>query len=64
MNSNERPDYSIKYYTHQSFNRKRQIIDAVLAEMHEMQMNMIEEALAMSDMQQAKDIIKCIMERS
>lgn len=62
MNPDEIPDYSPRYYDYQSSNRKRQIVDAVLEQMHEIQMQMIEDALAQSDMQQAKDVIKCVME--
>lgn len=62
MNPNESPDYSPRYYDYQSTSRKRQIIDAVLKDMHELQMQMIEEALALSDLSQAKAVIKCVME--
>lgn len=45
------------YYT---MNRKRQIIDAQLDELHNMQLDMIDEAVALSDLQQARDVIDYI----
>jgi hypothetical protein len=35
-----------------------------VGELHEMQMEMIEEALSASDMQESKDVIKYIMEKN
>ena len=35
-----------------------------VGELHDMQMDMIEEALVSSDMQESKDVIKYIMEKS
>jgi hypothetical protein len=35
-----------------------------VGELHEMQMDMIEEALSVSDMQESKDVIKYIMEKN
>ena len=35
-----------------------------VGELHDMQMNMIEEALTVSDMQESKDVIKYIMEKN
>jgi hypothetical protein len=35
-----------------------------VGELHEMQMDMLEEALAASDMQESKDVIKYIMEKN
>ena len=61
MNPKEIPDYSFKYYQDQNISRKRQIIDRQLEMLHETHMQMIEEALAYSDMQQAKEIIQWIM---
>jgi hypothetical protein len=43
-----------------SFNRKRQIIDAQLDELHNMQLDMIDQAVDLSDLEQAKDVIKYI----
>lgn len=45
-------------------NRKRQIINHMLAELHEMHEQMIEEALAYSDCLEAKIVIQYIMEKS
>lgn len=44
-------DYSNQYYrsAKYSFNRKRQIIDAVCDELHEMQMQMIECAVVIKE---------------
>ncbi len=49
-----------QYYT---FNRKRQIIDAQLNELHNMQLDMIDQAVEYSDLQEAKDVIDWIKER-
>jgi|TARA_R110000868_G_scaffold134849_1_gene347094 hypothetical protein len=35
-----------------------------VGELHEMQMDMIEEAVSASDMQESKDVIKYIMEKN
>jgi hypothetical protein len=43
-----------------SLNRKRQIIDAQLDELHNMQLDMIDQAVDLSDLEQAKDVIKYI----
>lgn len=49
------PDYRPKmYYT---MSRKRQIIDVMLEELHAQHEQMIEQALAQSNMQQAHDVI-------
>lgn len=45
------------YYT---MNRKRQIIDAQLNELHQMQLDMIDQAVDYSDLQQARDVIEYI----
>lgn len=45
-------------------NRKRQIIDQQLDELHNMQLDMIDAAVEASDMQQARDVIKYIKERT
>ena len=44
----------------QSANRKRQIINAMLAELHEMHAEMIEQALEYSDLEEAKTLINHI----
>lgn len=43
-----------------SFNRKRQIIDRQLDELHTMQLDMIDQAVALSDLHEAKEIIEWI----
>jgi plasmid maintenance system killer protein len=58
------PDYSPKSYYRVSMNRKRQIIDQQLDELHNMQLDMIDAAVEASDMQQARDVIKYIKERT
>lgn len=55
-------DYSNQYYrsAKYSFNRKRQIIDAVCDELHELQMQMIECAVAIKEGQgfpEAREVI-------
>lgn len=45
---------------HNSFNRKRQIIDAQLAELHTIQLDMIDQAVEYSDLAQAREIIDYI----
>lgn len=45
------------YYT---FNRKRQIIDRQLNELHTMQLDMIDQAVEYSDLRDAKDVIDWI----
>lgn len=41
----------------QSLNRKRQIVNAMLEELHELHAHMIEEALARSDFEEARIVI-------
>ena len=43
-----------------SFNRKRQIIDRQLDELHTMQLDMIDQAVTLSDLREAKEIIEWI----
>ena len=52
-------DYSNGYYrgTNYTWNRKRQIIDAMLEELHEQHAQMIEDAMAYSDMEEARRVI-------
>lgn len=45
------------YYT---FNRKRQIIDAMVNDLHEQYFDMIEQAVDHSDLRQAKEVIDYI----
>jgi hypothetical protein len=55
-------DYSNQYYksTKYSMNRKRQIIDAIVNNLHNTQMEMIDEAVDRSDLQAAKEVIDYI----
>jgi hypothetical protein len=46
-----------QYYT---FNRKRQIIDRQLDELHTIQLAMIDEAVEYSDLREAKEVIDWI----
>lgn len=52
-------DYSDNYYrsTNYTWNRKRQIIDAMLEELHEQHAQMIEDAVSCSDMEEARRVI-------
>lgn len=50
----------IKYSVTYNGLNKRKVIDETLKELHELQLNMIDEAVGYSDMQQAKDIINYI----
>lgn len=56
-------DYSNRYYKsiRYSFNRKRQIIDRTLDELHNIQLDMIDEAVASSDCREARELIQWIM---
>jgi hypothetical protein len=49
------PGYQRVAYT--SANRKRQIIDAMLEELHDMHAEMIEQAMAYSDFAEARRVI-------
>jgi len=40
-----------------SLNRKRQVIDRMLAELHEAQLDMIDQAVEYSDLRQAQEVI-------
>lgn len=53
-------NYAPKPYYRVSMNRKRQIIDAQLDELHNMQLAMIDEAVELSNLQQAKELIEYI----
>ena len=53
-------NYAPRPYYHVSMNRKRQIIDAQLDELHNMQLDMIDQAVEYSDLAQAKEIIDYI----
>ena len=42
------------------FNRKRQVIDRQVDELHNLQLDMIDQAVALSDLREAKEIIEWI----
>ena len=46
--------------TYSGLNRKRQVIDKTLEELHNMQMQMIEEAVACSKLKEANEVINYI----
>jgi len=53
-------NYAPKPYYRVSMNRKRQIIDAQLNELHTIQLDMIDQAVDYSDLSQARDVIEYI----
>lgn len=53
-------NYAPKPYYRVSMNRKRQVIDAMVDELHTIQLDMIDEAVKYSDLAQAKEIINYI----
>ena len=53
-------NYAPKPYYRVSMNRKRQIIDAQLNELHQMQLDMIDQAVDYSDLAQARELIEYI----
>lgn len=56
------PDYKKHYYDVVKMTiNKRVIIDNTLNKLHEMQLNMIDQAVEYSDLQQAKEVIKYII---
>lgn len=62
------PDYSPRYYKTTSYravslNRKRHVIDSMIADLHDQYFDMIERALEHSGLRQAKEVIKYIMEK-
>lgn len=57
MNYAPRPYYR---NVHTSLNRKRQIIDAQLDELHTIQLDMIDQAVELSDLEQARNLIDYI----
>lgn len=56
------PDYSNKYYKSISFSRKRQVINAMLEDLHNAYFDMIEQALEVSDFRESQEIINYIKE--
>ena len=55
-------NYAPKPYYRVSMNRKRQIIDATLDELHTIQLDMIDEAVKYIDLAQAKELIDYIIQ--
>jgi len=53
-------NYAPRPYYRVSMNRKRQIIDATLDELHNQQLDMIDAAVEYSDMRQAREVIEYI----
>jgi hypothetical protein len=53
-------NYAPRPYYRVSMNRKRQIIDAQLDELHTIQLDMIDEAVKYNDMTQAREVIDYI----
>ncbi len=51
-------NYAPRPYYRVSMNRKRQIIDACVDELHNQQLDMIDAAVEYSDMRQAREIIE------
>lgn len=60
QNDYGRINYSVRYT---GLNRKRQIIDSMVNELHQMQLDMIDAAVEYSDLQQANEVIKFIKEK-
>ena len=59
------PDYSPKqYYIVNQTNLSREAIDSLLQELHAQHEQMIERALEQSNMQQARDVINWIKDKS
>lgn len=59
-------DFGHGYYRsarYHGLSRKRQIIDLTLDDLHTMQLDMIDEAVQLSDLQEAKDVIDWIKNR-
>ncbi len=53
-------NYAPRPYYRVSMNRKRQIIDAMVNDLHEQYFDMIDEAVKYSDMTQAREVIDYI----
>ena len=53
-------NYAPKPYYRVSMNRKRQIIDQQLDELHNMQLAMIDQAVEASDLRDARELIEYI----
>lgn len=71
MNKNERPNYQNSLRWNQPYSmtvstgwRKRQIVEQTLNELHETQLQMIDEALEKSDLREAKEVIDYIKNKA
>ena len=69
MNDNKRPNYYNSIRWNQPYNvsigwRKRQIVENTLNELHETQLQMIDEAVEVSDLHEAKEIIEHIRNKA
>jgi hypothetical protein len=53
-------NYAPRPYYRVSMNRKRQIIDQQLDELHTIQLDMIDQAVALSDLRDARELIEYI----
>ncbi len=65
MNPNERPNYQNSIRWNQSYSgwRKRQIIQQTLDDLHTQQMDMIDAAVEVSDLKDAKEILDWIRKK-
>jgi hypothetical protein len=57
-------DYSNRFYKTVTLTGKRKLIDQTLNQLHNMQLDMIDQAVMLHDLQQAKDVINFIKEKS
>jgi len=71
MNKNERPNYQNSLRWNQPYTvtvstgwRKRQIVEQTLNELHDTQLQMIDEAVEQSDLSQAKELIDYIRNKA
>ena len=53
-------NYAPRPYYRVSMNRKRQIIDAMVNDLHEQYFDMIDQAVALSDLRDARELIEYI----
>lgn len=65
MNQNKRPNYqnSIRWSQPYPNSRKRQIIDAMMNDLHSQMLDFIDQAVEASDMADAKTVLRHIMEK-
>lgn len=60
MNNYKNFNYTV---TFNSANRKRQVIDKMVNELHTMQLDMIDQAVEYSDLKQANEVINFVKEK-